>query len=401
MRILHTADWHLGKKLDFYSRLEEQRAVLAEIVNIAEEKEVDLVLLAGDLFDTFNPSNEAAELLYKTLKRLAKDGRVPVIAIAGNHDSPDRINVADVLARECGIIFIGHPTDEVPPFQLEGGYKISHSEVGFIELQLPQLNYPVRVLHTAFANEVRLKEYFGEDKQSSLQESLQRKWEDLSRKYCDGKGVNLLTAHLFMAKPGKTKPEEPEGEKPLNIGNADVVYADAIPKPIQYAALGHLHRYQDVGVYQPVIYSSSPLAYSFSEAGQQKYVTVVDVKPETEAEVERIPLHLGKPLKRKTFESVDTAVKWLLNNKEALVELTLATEDFLKADERKRLAEAHEGIIHLIPKVKHIEQQQVKPQNIESNPDIEPLFEAYFKFKTGQHPNEELMDLFKEVLGEK
>src|SRR5690625_3667256 len=98
MRILHTADWHLGKKLDFYSRLDEQKAVMAEIIQIAEEKAVDMVIIAGDLFDTFNPPNEATELLYKTLKKLAKNGKVPVIAIAGNHDSPDRINVADVIS---------------------------------------------------------------------------------------------------------------------------------------------------------------------------------------------------------------------------------------------------------------------------------------------------------------
>ncbi|MEL6823687.1 MAG: exonuclease subunit SbcD, partial [Calditrichota bacterium] len=90
IRILHTADWHLGKRLERFSRLDEQRAILAEICDIAEREEVDIVCIAGDVFDTFNPPIEATEIFYKYVKRLANNGRRPVVAIAGNHDSPDR-----------------------------------------------------------------------------------------------------------------------------------------------------------------------------------------------------------------------------------------------------------------------------------------------------------------------
>lgn len=398
MRILHTADWHLGKKLDFYSRYEEQKEVLAEIVEIAEEKAVDMVLVAGDLFDAFNPPNEATELLYKTLKNISRNARVPVIAIAGNHDSPDRVNVADVLARENGIIFIGHPTDVTPAFELENGFKITCTEIGFAEMRLPGIDFPVRLLHTAFANEIRLKEYFGEDKQQSLQESLAGKWSDLAEKYCNEEGVNLLTTHLYMAKRGGEQPEEPDGEKPLNIGNADVVYSDAIPPQIQYAALGHLHRYQDVGVHQPVIYSGSPLAYSFSESGQKKYVSVIEALPGKPVKVERIPLTSGKTLVRKTFHEVTKAEQWLLENQDCLVELTMATDEFLKSEERKRIAEAHNGIIHLIPKVRNTEGGNSFSE-INLNQNLKSLFRDYFKFKNeGQEPNEELMELFDEIL---
>ncbi len=87
MKILHTADWHLGKKLDRFSRLEEQVSAMEEIITIADEEQADLVLIAGDLFDNFNPAVEAVELFYKTLKRLSLNGKRPVIAIFGNHDS--------------------------------------------------------------------------------------------------------------------------------------------------------------------------------------------------------------------------------------------------------------------------------------------------------------------------
>ena len=98
MKILHTADWHLGKRLDRFSRLEEQVEVLGEIVKIADENAVDLVLIAGDLFDSFNPSIEATELFYKTLKQLTNNGKRPVIAIAGTHDASDRIDAPYPLA---------------------------------------------------------------------------------------------------------------------------------------------------------------------------------------------------------------------------------------------------------------------------------------------------------------
>ena len=109
MKILHTADWHLGKRLDRFSRIDEQRAVMEEIVQIANDQKVDMVIVAGDLFDNFTPNTDAVELFYKTLKQLSYEGKRPVVAISGNHDSPKLIDAPDPLARECGIFLIGYP----------------------------------------------------------------------------------------------------------------------------------------------------------------------------------------------------------------------------------------------------------------------------------------------------
>lgn len=401
MRILHTADWHLGKKLDHYSRIEEQKEVMEEICAIAKEQQVDMVIVAGDLFDSFNPPIEATELLYRTLKKLTRNGRVPVIAIAGNHDSPDRVNVADVLARENGIIFIGHPTDIVPLFEVEDSFKLVKSEMGFIEIELPSIDKPIRLLHTAFANEVRLKEYFADDKQQALQDSLHNKWQALAEQYCDDKGYNLLTTHLFIGKRESELPEEPEGEKPLNIGNADIVYSDVIPKQVQYAALGHLHRYQDVGGNQPVIYSGSPLQYSFAEAGQQKYVSIVDIYTPNELPViTKIGLTAGKQLERKTFSNTDDAVEWLSQNKESLVELTMETDEFLKAEDRRLIYQTHSGVVHLIPKVRKTDNDDDTSSDIDINKNIDELFVDFFKSKNdGAEPNSDIMDMFNEIFG--
>ena len=109
MKILHSSDWHLGKKLGPYSRLKEQEEVLLEIIALKEQESPDLIILSGDLYDTWNPPHDAIELLYKTLKHLAGEGPTPVIALAGNHDAPDHIEAPDSLARECGIFFMGYP----------------------------------------------------------------------------------------------------------------------------------------------------------------------------------------------------------------------------------------------------------------------------------------------------
>ncbi|QTV04961.1 metallophosphoesterase family protein [Faecalibacter bovis] len=400
MKILHTADWHLGKKLDNFSRLDEQILVMNEIVEIAEEQQVDLVIIAGDLFDTFNPSVEAVELFYITLKRLANNGERPVIAIGGNHDSPDRIDAPDPLARECGIILIGYPNAVINPFQLNG-FKITQSDAGFIELQLKNSDTPIRIIHTAYANEVRLKQYFGENKDEELNKVLKHQWNTIAEKYCDENGINLLVAHLYMNSQGTAiLLEEPEGEKPIKIGNADLVFSDAIPSQIQYTALGHLHGFNNVGTAEkPIVYSSSPLCYSFSEAGQTKYVSIIDAEPNQVVKFEKIALKNGRPLIRKKFDNIDSAVSWLNENQNTLVELTLESDTFLKTDDRKLIYQSHDGIIHLIPKIKNNQVENPIHTDINLDKDMKELFKDYFKSKNGnQDPNDEIVDLFNEVM---
>lgn len=398
MKILHTADWHLGKRIDRFSRLEEQVLVMNEIVQIADEQKVDLVLIAGDLFDNFNPSVEATELFYKTLKRLSLNGKRPVIAISGNHDSPSLIDAPDPLARECGIILIGHPKATINPFELEH-FKISKSAEGFIELEFKNQHFPVRILHTPYANEVRLKEYFGENKEEELNRVLAESWKKTSDEFCNENGINLLMTHLYMNKKGAPILEEPEGEKPIKIGNADLVFSDIIPHQIQYTALGHLHGFQNIGTDEkPVVYSSSPLCYSFSEAGQTKYVSIIEAEPNKNVSFEKIALQKGKKLVRKTFDSIENTIEWLKENPNTLVELTLESETFLKAEERKLIYQSHNGIVHLIPKVKNQDFNESQLSEINLSQDIQTLFSNYFKSKNGgQEANEELLNLFNEI----
>ena len=450
MRILHTADWHLGKRLDGFSRAEEQREVLREIVDIADREAVDAVLIAGDLFDTFNPPTEATELFYQTLKRLAAHGKRPVVAIAGNHDSPDRIEAPDPLARECGIIFAGHPHSVVAPFSLDCGLHVTRSEPGFLELRLSGIDFPLRLLLTPYANEFRLRTYLGGDPLGGtplpvavgspaagcslsekevpstdlsarlfpeniateasvlegppreLRQVLAAHWQTLADAYCDEKGVNVLLAHLYLMNKNGLPPEEPDDERPIaHVGGAQAVYSENVPAQIQYVALGHLHRQQVIDTQPcPVVYSSSPLAYSFGESNQTKYVVVVDVQPGQPARHRLVPLSKGRKLLRGRCEGVDAAVEWLGQNPTALVELTVVSDTYLTAPERKRVYATHDGIVALIPEVRGAQSAAGRPTGLDLGKGVEELFTQYFKHKHAQAPNDRLLDLFREVLSE-
>lgn len=401
MRILHTADWHLGKKLETFSRIEEQKEVLEEICRIAEEHVVDVVLIAGDLYDTFTPSTEAEELFYKTLRRLSDQGRRPVVAIAGNHDSPDRIEAPDPLARECGIFFAGFPDSQIRSSALESGVKLESSAPGFVEIQLPSCSYPLRLLLTPYASEQRLRLCFeSDDKEQELRDLLSNHWQSLADRYCDAKGVNILLAHLFFADEGKKAEEEPEDERPIvHVGGAQVLYTSSIPDQIQYTALGHLHRCIRMGTAtRPVVYSSSPLAYSFAEADQDKYVMLIDAEPGKEVKLEKVKLTCGRRLLRKRFEDIEECVQWLGQNQGTLLELTVVTDEFLTGAERKRLYAAHDGIVAIIPELRSINDACSGAMAIDPGRDIRELFQEYFTFRNGQSPNQEIIDLFNEVL---
>jgi exonuclease SbcD len=404
MKLLHTSDWHLGKYLNNFSRHSEQQEVLAEICEIAEREKVNVVLIAGDLFDTFNPPTESVELFYKILKRLAANGTRAVIAIAGNHDSPERIEAPDPLARECGIIFAGYPNSIISPFTLETGLSISASEEGFICVTVPEIPEPLRILLTPYANEYRLRTYLGGmNTEEELRKLLEGKWKQIADLHCDETGINVLLTHLLVMKKGDPVPEEPEDERPiLHVGGAQVIFTENIPRQIQYTALGHLHRKQKAGsAGGTVIYSGSPLSYSFSEADQKKFVVIAEILPGKQAVIWELELSKGLPLLRKRAENVEEAVEWLTANPKCLVELTMATETYLTAAERKRLYTAHNGIVMLIPDVKNRNEWQNDPAGrIDLTKNMEDLFIEYFKHARGQEPNENLLKLLKEVLSE-
>ncbi|MFM7628859.1 MAG: exonuclease SbcCD subunit D [Algoriphagus sp.] len=404
LKILHTADWHLGKRLQEFSRLEEQKEVLDEICSIADQEEIDLVLLAGDIFDTFNPAHEAVELLYKTLRRLSKNGTRPIIAISGNHDSTQFVEAPDPLARELGIIFYSRYDSIVPCGILDSGITLLRSESGFLEFKLPQHHFPIRIILAPYANEVLLRTNLGEeDKEAVFRDLLAKKWQHLADTYCDDQGVNLFLGHFYFIQEGDASAPltEPESERPiLHIGGSQALFTQHLPQQVQYVALGHLHRYQTVSSSPcPVVYSSSPLAYSFSEADQEKNVVLIHARPQEPIKFQPFALKRGRPLYRVRFSSLEETLAWLEQHPYCFVEITYLTEESIDASTRRAIFKAHDGIVNLIPQLKHTLEQGTMDLRVDDlKKDMESLFRMYYKSEKGQEPNAYLLDLFKEVL---
>jgi DNA repair protein SbcD/Mre11 len=170
---------------------------------------------------------------------------------------------------------------------------------------------------------------------------------------------------------------------------------------MQYAALGHLHRKQIVSQ-KPclVVYCGSPLSYSFSEAGQIKYVSVVELEPEKEAKFNFVELLKGKSLVRKRFDDIEIAIDWLKENQDKLVELTIVSNDYLSASDKKRLYNCHENIISLIPETNIDKNIEPEKKGINLSKNIKELFEEYFISRHGQKPDSGIINLFNEILSE-
>ncbi len=451
MRILHTSDWHIGKRLGSYSRLEEQERVFQEIQEISLSQSVDLILVAGDLFDTFHPSIEAERLYYRTLKMLSQDGKVPVIVIAGNHDSPDKIESSRVLAEEFGIQLLGYPNTSPSAVRLKTGLSVEEREPGVLFLTLPS-GEQANILYTPYANESRLRQALftdfhredtaaaasseqredlaeasgekslaskvaestkkrgdipggatkGTTKETALIELLAQRWQEQADRWCSNKQVNLLVTHLFLAGSDKES-EEQEGEKSIDHpGGVSRIPISAVPEKIQYTALGHIHRGYPVRKDPPVVYSGSPLAYSVREDKNKNSLIIVDVKPGEPATYTRVPLTQGYPIMVQTFCSVAEAVGWLESHKGCYADITLQLEDYLSPQDTKALYQAHPRIldVRLAFEVEGT-QESVGWQESRKDQNIYELFSDYFKQSKGIEPPQGVMDLFKEIVGEK
>ena len=404
MRLLHTSDWHLGKKLNSFDRLEEQRNVMREIVSIADKQNVDMVVVAGDLFDTYNPSSEAQQLLYQTLYELSNNGQRPVIAIAGNHDSHDRVESPEVLAQVSGIFMFGYPNSIPGNAYIQKKFQITKIDQGFMEIKIPGYLAPIRILHTPFTNQERLQAYLGvteDEEQKALRNQLQNMWQKAADMYCDNAGVNILIAHQFVINnENDTDVKEPDDENAVNVGGTSAIFSYNIPKQIQYTALGHLHQCKKVGD-KNIWYSGSPLEYSFAETNQDKFVLVSDIEPNKEPLVNKILLESGRKLKRMTFNNILDATNWLKENQNCWVELTIVSDNYLSHSDKQMLYDASNKIVAIIPQVKTTSDTLSAGNLISSiRTDKTALFKSYFTKMKGGEPDQSLIDLFNEIISQ-
>lgn len=261
MRFLHTSDLHIGKTVCGFSMLEEQKAALDQILAIVREKQVDAVFLSGDLYDRALPPSQAVTLLDDFLTRLVDLG-VLVCAIAGNHDSGERIGFANRILEHKGLYMEGVVNGKVRYVDWEGRVRIH---------MLPYIK-PAQtrdIYHTE-----------ADTYEECMQELLKHV------EFLDG-GKNVLLAHQFVVNHGM-EPELSDSEMRVSVGGADQVEAENF-KRFDYVALGHIHGPQKIGD-GPVYYSGSPVKYSFSEIHHKKSVIVGEWDAAGELAIERIPL---------------------------------------------------------------------------------------------------------------
>jgi exonuclease SbcD len=280
MRILHTGDWHVGRALRGRSRAEEHRQVLAEIRAIALDREVDLILVAGDLFDSAAPSPEAEQIVYGALIDLAATG-APLVIVAGNHDNPHRLQAIRPLLELTHVHAAAQP---VPP-QAGGRLRLAtrRGEPATIAL-LPFVS------QRGIVRAADLMARDAADHAATYAERTRRIVEAL----CDGLAddtVNLLLAHV-MVHGGVLG----GGERPAHTVFDYGVPATAFPPELHHVALGHLHRAQELPGACRIRYCGSPLQLDFGEAEDAKSVDLIDAVPDRPPTIETVPLRAGRRL---------------------------------------------------------------------------------------------------------
>ncbi|KSU84787.1 Exodeoxyribonuclease I subunit D [Fictibacillus enclensis] len=382
MRLLHTADWHLGRTLEGRSRLEEQQQFLDELVQIAEEERVDAIIMAGDVFDTVNPPAAAEQMFYDGMARLSDRGRRPVIAIAGNHDHPDRLAASSPLSGNLGITLVGLPTTQLYSYGIERTQE---------KLNICALPYP---------SESRLKEVLSDTGEELHLRNQYDNWVgqyfNRMTEWFDPQAVNIAMSHLYVAGSN-----ESDSERPVHIGGAYTVAAETLPQKAQYVALGHLHRPQNVKRAKTAArYSGSPLSYSFSEAGHTKSVTIVDLAPGKEASIREIPLTCGHPLMVYHANGVADVHQWLdeVCPSKAWVDLSITVKDSIAMEDIQAIRKAHKGIIHIKPAFEGTREPET---SVQKNLPIDELFKTFYKRQTGGGvPDENVLSLFLELISD-
>lgn len=280
MKILHTSDWHVGKVLKGQSRAEEHAAVLAEIVQIARTEQPDLVLVAGDLFDTSVPAPAATKLVTGALSTLRGTG-AEVVAIAGNHDNGAALDALRPWAEAAGIALRG--TVRTAEDHRLAGTTAAGEPWRLVALPFLSHRYAVRA--------TELFELSAAEATQTYADHLRRMVEALTVDFGEPGAVNLITTHLTVvgAKTGG-------GEREAHTIQTYAVPATIFPASAHYVALGHLHREQQVPGAAPVRYCGSPLAIDFGEGDNTPGVTIVEVSPQATAKARHLPVTAAVPL---------------------------------------------------------------------------------------------------------
>ena len=371
MRFIHTADWHLGHSFYNISLIDDQAHVLNQLIDLARETRPDVLIVAGDVYDRAVPPTEAVKLLDEVLCHLILDLKVPVILIAGNHDSPLRLEFAARLMESHRLYVFGSLSKRIQAIDMFDDW----GRVSF---------YPM-----PYAEPSQMGEYLRAEHVGSHEDALQQWIAIVKDNRIEGSRA-VLIHHAFVVGG-----EESESERPLDVGGTGAVPASCFDG-FHYVALGHLHRPQCLGENQHIHYSGSLLKYSFSEATHTKCAKLVEMDSGGVCKVESVPL-----TPKRDVRCVEGTMDDLLNDR---VELG-KRDDYVQVglldkgaifDAMGRLRDVfpnlvsidRTGLINSSGKVERVDHRQR---------EMAGLFKDFYEFVTGEALTEEQGRVFARI----
>lgn len=337
MKVLHTSDWHIGRTLCGRKRYNEFESFLSWLVETIQKERVDVLLIAGDVFDTCAPSNRAQELYYRFLYNAAASSCRHIVIIAGNHDSPSFLNAPKDLLRALNVYVIG-----AAPENREDEVLALTNDEGSLELIVCAVPYlrdrDIRVSESGESVEV---------KEKKLIEGIRNHYAEVvaiaeqKRQGLDCEIPVIAMGHLFTA---GAQTVEGDGVRELYVGTLAHVVSEIFPDSLNYLALGHLHIPQKVNGSETLRYSGSPLPMGFGEAKQEKSVCLVTFSG-IHAEVKLVSVPVFQRLERikGKWEELSTRILELsTNHSQTWLEVVYEGEEVI-GDLRERLEEAVSG----------------------------------------------------------
>lgn len=374
MKLFHLADLHIGKRVNEFSMIEDQKYILKRILDLAEEEKPDGIILAGDIYDKQIPSAEAVQVFDEFITRLA--GRaIPVFIISGNHDSAERLAFGGRLLNSRGIYLSPVYDGSVTKIPLKDQY-------GTVWIHLLPFIRPSTVRHV-FENEADLVT----DVQTAAETVIRHMEIDL-------KDRNILVAHQFVTGASRCESED------VQVGGLDNIDA-AVFTPFDYTALGHIHSPQNVGT-DRVRYCGTPLKYSFSEADQEKSITVVELEKKGTVRTSLLPL---KPLRdmrklRGTYLELTDRSFYRDMNREDYIQVTLTDEDDVP-DGLQKLRVIYPNIMQLLYDNQRTKttQEVDAAQAVEKKTEME-LFYEFYELQNNQPMTKQQKDFAEQLIRE-
>ncbi|MDE5593735.1 MAG: exonuclease subunit SbcD [Clostridiales bacterium] len=396
MKILHTADLHLGKKLNKAARLDEQCDVIKQLSEIADVEDIDVVLIAGDIFDTSVPTSEAERVFYRSILTLAERGRA-VIALAGNHDDERRMCAAKPLADLQGIVLAGELdytalngetlSDPTPPPSLFGLFDAAD----YIQKQRIKIfgryggvtvekgDERVNIALVPYPAESRLSRWAKQDYNIDYVDRVKQTLSSACEFFDDN--YNILCTHLFLSK----------SEASESLGGLLALPTSILPESADYVALGHVHKHLRICKRPLAEYSGSPLQYAYDES-RTKSVNIIDTQKKT---VEQKILTAGKNLTETDADNFDECIAKLDFYSGDYVRIKYSGEP-LTRDETAQIR-SHPAFNDLV--VTATLRGDVKVERRAHLSDGE-IFDMYYKHRFNAEPSAELKATFTELMDE-